>query len=64
MPPSLCVGDCDGGSTVTIGELVTLVNIALDRAQPGACAHGVPDGATVDVALVIRAVNSALRGCG
>jgi hypothetical protein len=27
------VGDCDGGSTVTIGELITLVNIILGIAH-------------------------------
>ena len=62
--PPLCVGDCDGGSVVTIGELITLVNIALGSAQPSACAHGVPDGAAVDIALLIRAVNNTLNGCG
>jgi CSLREA domain-containing protein len=62
--PPLCVGDCDGGSTVTISELITLVNIALGSAQPAACAHGVPDGAAVDIALIIQAVNNALNGCG
>jgi hypothetical protein len=46
-----------------IGELITLVNIALGSAQPSACAHGVPDGAAVDIALLIRAVNNALSGC-
>jgi hypothetical protein len=61
--PPLCVGDCDGGSTVTIGELITLVNIALGSAQPSACAHGVPDGVAVDIALLIQAVNNALNGC-
>ena len=60
----LCVGDCDGGSAVTIDELITLVNIALGSAQPSACAHGVPDGAAVDIALIIQAVNNALNGCG
>lgn len=63
-PPALCVGDCDGGSTVTIGELITLVNISLGTAQPDACAHGIPEGATVNIALLIRAVNNALNGCG
>jgi hypothetical protein len=60
----LCVGDCDGNSAVIISELITLVNIALDRAQPSACAHGVPSGRAVDIALLIQAVNNALKGCG
>jgi hypothetical protein len=62
--PPLCVGDCDGGSILTIDELITLVNIALGSAQPSACAHGVPAGATVDIALIIQAVNNTLNGCG
>ena len=49
---------------VTIGELITLVNIALGSAQPSACAHGIPNGAAVDIALIIQAVNNALNGCG
>ena len=49
---------------MTIGELITLVNIILGSAQPSACAHGVPDGAAVDIALIIQAVNNALNGCG
>jgi hypothetical protein len=48
---------------VTIGELITLVNLLLGSVQSDACAHGVPDGATVDIALIIRAVNNALSGC-
>jgi len=48
---------------VTIDEIITLVNIALGTAQTSACPHGVPSGADVDVALIIRAVNVALTGC-
>jgi hypothetical protein len=45
-------------------ELLTLVNIALGKAQPSAaCPHGVPSGADVDITLIIRAVNNALGGC-
>jgi hypothetical protein len=59
-----CNGDCDASSSVSIDEIITLVNIALGTAQPSACAQGVPSGAAVDVALIIQAVNSALNGCG
>jgi len=45
---------------VTIGELITLVNIALGSAQPSACAHGIPADHAVDIALLIQAVNNAL----
>jgi cysteine-rich repeat protein/predicted outer membrane repeat protein len=62
--PEPCVGDCDGTGSVTIDELITLVNIALGTAQASACPHGVPSGAEVDVALIIHAVNVALNGCG
>ena len=58
-----CVGDCDGGGSVTIDELITLVSIALGTAPPAACAHGVARGAAVDIALIIQAVNHALNGC-
>ena len=58
-----CHGDCDASSSVSIGELITLVNIALGTAQPSACTQGIPSGAAVDIALIIRAVNSALNGC-
>jgi hypothetical protein len=58
-----CVGDCDGGGSVTIDELITLVNIALGNTQPSACPHGISSGAEVDVALILQAVNVALTGC-
>jgi len=59
-----CVGDCGGTASVTVNEIITLVNIALGNTQPSACPHGVPSGADVDVALIIEAVNHALNGCG
>lgn len=64
LPRNVCVGDCDGNGQVTVDELLTLVNIALGNAPPSACPHGVPSGASVDVALIIQAVNNALNGCG
>jgi hypothetical protein len=62
--PESCVGDCDGTGSVTVDEIITLVNIALGNAQTSACPHGVPSGAEVNVALIIQAVNVALNGCG
>jgi photosystem II stability/assembly factor-like uncharacterized protein len=59
-----CVGDCDGSGTVTVNEIITLVNMALGTADASACPHGVPSGGSVDVALIIQAVNNALNGCG
>ena len=62
--PSLCIGDCSGTQTVAVNDLITLVNIALGNAPPAACPYGIPSGATVDVAMIIHAVNDALAGCG
>ncbi len=61
--PPTCVGDCDGRGGVTVDEIITLVNIALGTAGNSACPHGIPPGATVDVSLIIQAVNNALTGC-
>jgi hypothetical protein len=58
-----CVGDCNDTHTVAINDIITLVNVALGNAQAEACPHGVPSGTEVNVALIIQAVNSALRGC-
>jgi hypothetical protein len=58
-----CVGDCGGTGTVAINDLITLVNIALGT-PPSACPHGVPSGGEVNIALIIKAVNNALKGCG
>jgi hypothetical protein len=58
-----CVGDCGGAGSVSIGNLITLVNIALGSAQPTACPNGVPNGAQVTISLLIQAVNNALNGC-
>jgi hypothetical protein len=58
-----CVGDCGGAGSVSIGNLITLVNIALGSAQPTACPQGIPSGAQVTISLLIQAVNNALNGC-
>ncbi len=46
-----------------MNELITLVNIALGNADASACARGIPTGVTVDLSLIVRAVNNALTGC-
>ena len=60
---SVCVGDCGGTDTVAINDIITLVNIALGNAPASTCAHGVPSGDEVNIALIIQAVNNALSGC-
>jgi hypothetical protein len=62
----ICVGDCDGGNTVTVDELVRMVNIALGRQQdlvlcPNADGNG---DMLVTVDEIVTAVNNALNGCG
>jgi len=58
-----CVGDCAGAGSVTVTDLVTLVNVALGSALPSACLLGIPPGGQVNVALITQAVNNALNGC-
>ena len=60
--PRPCVGDCSGTHSVAVSDLITLVDIALGTAQPSTC-PSVPAGATVDISLIITAVNNALNGC-
>jgi len=62
---SVCTGDCNGDGTVTVEEILTMVNIALGAAHPSACLAGDAnhDGEiTIDEILI--AVNNALNGCG
>jgi len=61
--PPLCVGDCGGTQTVAVNDVITLSNIALGTAQAAECPRGIPNGAEVNVALIIQAVNHALNGC-
>jgi len=56
-------GDCDGCDGVGINEIITLISIALGDADPSACPKGIPAGAQVTIALILRAVNTALNGC-
>jgi uncharacterized delta-60 repeat protein len=62
----LCVADCNSDGQVTVDEIVTLVNIALGTEHVADCPNGLPPGttdATVNVAMIILAVNNALVGC-
>ena len=62
---SACVGDCNDGGTVTVDELLTMVNIALGDATVSEClaGDGSGDGA-ITVDEILTAVNNALNGCG
>jgi hypothetical protein len=59
-----CVGDCDGGGTVVVSELITGINIALGTAEVSACpSFDADDSGDVTVAELITAINNALTGC-
>ncbi|HXQ23876.1 MAG TPA: hypothetical protein VN812_19505 [Candidatus Acidoferrales bacterium] len=60
----MCVGDCNGNGSVTIDELLTLVNIALDAAPLPSCVAGNAnhDG-QITIDEILAAVNNALNGC-
>lgn len=59
-----CTGDCDGSGEVTIDEIVTLVNIALESAAASSCAAGDRDSdGSIAIDEIIAAVNAALSAC-
>jgi len=59
-----CAGDCDGDKTVSVAELITMVNIALGKRGIGDCKNGDRnDDGAIDISELIRAVGSALDGC-
>ena len=60
-----CVGDCDSNAEVTVDELVTLVNVALESTAWSACSLGdANDDGQIDISEIVFAVNNALYGCG
>jgi hypothetical protein len=62
--PALCVGDCDGNGTVTVSELVTAVNIALDQLALARCVACDQNGSgTISVEEIVVAVRHALAQC-
>lgn len=59
-----CIGDCNQNGDVTIGELITIVNIALGSADLAACVAGdVNQDGAITVNEIIQAVRAALDGC-
>jgi hypothetical protein len=64
-PVPACVGDCNVGGGVTIGEIITGINIALGLASIDQCApfHSDASG-TVTVDELLQGVQNALNGCG
>jgi kumamolisin len=63
-PPSPCVGDCQGARAVDVGDLVTLVDIALGGLPLSACTAGDANGdGMITVAEIVTAVHAAADGC-
>jgi len=59
-----CFGDCGGDGEVTITDLLTLVNIALENTAVTACPRGDIDGdGKITVDEILAAVNAALNTC-
>lgn len=60
----LCIGDCDRNGTVGINELLTGVNIALEREALDTCpGFDTDDNGSLQVNELLGAVRSALQGC-
>lgn len=63
-PGTPCPGDCNGDRTVTIDDIVVLVNVMLDLAPADACPAGDFNGdGDITIEEGVRAVNAALFGC-
>ncbi len=59
-----CVGDCDGDLTIAVNELVTGIDIALDRVPFDACPQFDLDGdGRVGISELVTAVGNAVDGC-
>jgi len=63
-PTAACVGDCNGDQHVTVGEILTMVNMALGTADISGCKAGDANGdGQITVDEILTAVNKALNGC-
>lgn len=63
--PAACVGDCDDDNAVTINEIITGVNIALDSLSLDTCPSFDADhDGMVTVNELVVGVNNALGECG
>jgi len=64
LVPLVCVGDCNDDGTVTVDEILTMVNIALGNTPVSACTAGDAnhDG-QITVDEIIAAVSNAINGC-
>jgi len=64
-PTPPCFGDCHSDGHVSIDEIITMVNIALDATPISACAAGnANQDSRITVDEIVRTVSAALSGCG
>ena len=63
VTPIPCTGDCNRDREVTINELLTMVNVALDSADVSACLAGDAKDSAITIDEILSAVNSTLTGC-
>jgi hypothetical protein len=62
--PKLCVGDCSGNERVTVDEILTMVNAAVDNIAVSFCLVGYANHDNrITVDEVLTAVNNALTDC-
>ncbi len=62
-PGAGCVGDCNGDNAVTVDEIVTMVNLALNGGTAGCSAGDGNHDGVITVDEIVTAVNNALNGC-
>jgi hypothetical protein len=61
---TICPGDCNGNGTVTVDEIILMVNVALGGADVSTCEAGdVNRDGQITVDEIIAAVNGALNAC-
>jgi hypothetical protein len=63
VPPTACVGDCNGSHDVIINELILGVNIALGAPVTNCRAFDANNDGKVLINELILGVNNALKGC-
>jgi len=58
-----CVGDCDGNGTVTINELIMMVNMALGTADTSSCSAAGTSSGTIGINDLVKGTLALLEGC-
>src|SRR3989442_1623502 len=60
----VCIGDCDHSGSVTVDEIITMVNIALGNFDVSRCSAGDPNGDDrITIDEILTAVSNAVNKC-